>query len=47
VQLLQLLGIVADAMPPGVLNVLTGLGLEAGVALMRQHCDASDPAARP
>lgn len=46
VRLLQLLGIVADAMPPGVLNVLTGLGLEAGVALIRQRCDASDPAAR-
>lgn len=37
VRLLQLLGIVAASLPPGVLNVLTGLGAEAGVALMWQH----------
>ncbi|MBK1707262.1 hypothetical protein CKO40_22695 [Halochromatium glycolicum] len=37
VRLLQLLGIVAASLPPGVLNVLSGLGAEAGVALMWQH----------
>jgi aldehyde dehydrogenase len=47
VRLLQLLGIIAAAMPGGVLNVLTGLGLEAGVALMRERCDAVAPAPRP
>jgi hypothetical protein len=41
VRLLQLLGIVGAALPAGVLNVLTGLGLEAGVALMQR---ASAPA---
>ncbi|WP_058556270.1 hypothetical protein [Thiohalocapsa sp. ML1] len=36
VRLLQLLGIVGAALPAGVLNVLTGLGLEAGVALVER-----------
>ncbi|NBC47581.1 MAG: aldehyde dehydrogenase family protein [Gammaproteobacteria bacterium] len=44
VRLLQLLGIVAAAAPSGVLNVLTGLGAEAGVALMRQHFTGIEPA---
>jgi aldehyde dehydrogenase len=36
VRLLQLLGIVGAALPAGVLNVLSGLGLEAGVALVQR-----------
>lgn len=35
VRLLALLGLMASHLPPGVLNLLTGLGLEAGLALER------------
>jgi len=34
VRLLALMGLLACGLPPGVLNVVTGLGLEAGVALV-------------
>lgn len=37
VLLLQLLGILAAGLPAGVVNILTGLGLEAGVALVRER----------
>lgn len=45
VGLLQQLGVMAAALPTGVLNIVTGLGLEAGVALVRQRCAPTSPAA--
>lgn len=51
VRLLALMGIMAECLPPGVLNLVTGLGLEAGVALVNStravaSSELSFPAAR-
>jgi acyl-CoA reductase-like NAD-dependent aldehyde dehydrogenase len=43
VRLLARLGLIAAALPAGVLNLLTGLGLEAGLALARDPLSAWPP----
>lgn len=43
VRLLTILALIAEHLPAGVLNVITGLGLEAGLALVRHRLGARAP----
>jgi aldehyde dehydrogenase len=43
VRLLTILALIAEHLPAGVLNVITGLGLEAGLALVRHPLAARAP----